>query len=143
MTTQPLDWTPPSTAKTYILQPLQQEQIEEFLVSRPLPDAKSTSPEDQDKKYKEYQDKCKTYLSFVLNEQDSKEREAIDRMLSNPMELTIISEMLARKKEPDLFNLQQQQYNMMKEEYKRINLQDFPLENFSEAVYQMRLNDQN
>jgi len=34
MTTQPLEWEPPSTAKTYYLQPLQQSQIQQFLYSR-------------------------------------------------------------------------------------------------------------
>ena len=34
MTTQPLDWIPPSTAKKYELQPLEREQIQQFLISR-------------------------------------------------------------------------------------------------------------
>jgi hypothetical protein len=34
MTTQPLDWIPPSTAKKYELQPLEREQIQQFLIYR-------------------------------------------------------------------------------------------------------------
>lgn len=43
---------------------------------------------------------------------------------------------------PNLFRLQEQQYNIMAEDYKRVNLeQEFPLLKFSEKVYQMRLED--
>ncbi|MEI2577865.1 HEAT repeat domain-containing protein [Scytonema sp. PRP1] len=48
MTTQPLDWIPPSTAKKYELQPLEREQIQQFLLYRQqqlLPSSSHTPPD--------------------------------------------------------------------------------------------------
>jgi hypothetical protein len=65
------------------------------------------------------------------------------RMLSNPMDLTVVAEMLSRGEQPDLFRLREQQYRIMAGDYKRTNLdQDFPLKAFSEHCYQLRLHDQ-
>lgn len=49
--------------------------------------------------------------------------------------------MLSQGKQPDLFHLQQQQYNLMSAEYQEAWKHEFPLKKFSEAVYQMRLDD--
>jgi hypothetical protein len=50
--------------------------------------------------------------------------------------------MLAADQQPDLLRLQEQQYTVMTEEYQEKHLrQEFPLDSFSEAVYQMRLKD--
>ncbi|MEI2577866.1 ATP-binding protein [Scytonema sp. PRP1] len=50
--------------------------------------------------------------------------------------------MLSQGKQPDLFRLQEQQYQLMAEEYLREWKHEFPLKKFSQAVYQMRLNDE-
>ena len=139
MATQPLEWIPPSTAKTYILQPLQENQIEDFLCSRT-----TILPEDSFLKGQEYEQACRNYLIKNLAQQQSNEEQiAIRRMLSNPMELTIIAQMLAENKSPNLLKLQQEQYEMMAKDYDEVYpVKKFPLKEFSEAVYQMRLNDQ-
>ena len=139
MTTQPLEWTPPSTAKTYYLQPLEFQQIEPFLVSRQprlLKDAKIQG--------KYYKNACIRYLAHALNpQQPPEELDAAQRILSNPMDLTLVALMLSQGKTPDLFRLQEQQYNQMAEEFMHQWKYEFPLERFSQAVYQMRLNDEN
>jgi hypothetical protein len=62
--------------------------------------------------------------------------------LSNPMDLTVVAEMLARGKDPDLFRLGEQQYDIMAADYKRTNVgQEFPLKAFSEHCYQLRIQD--
>jgi uncharacterized protein (UPF0147 family) len=138
LTTQPLEWTPPSNVPICVIQPLKQDQIEEFLLSRQeilLPDSSV--------KGSDYEQACKDYLTTILSQQQSEEEQkAVRRMLSNPMELTIVAQMLARGKRPNLLNLQQQQYQEMAEDY--IDLYPtrvFPLKAFSETVYQMRLHD--
>ena len=52
--------------------------------------------------------------------------------------------MLARGvQNPDLFNLQQQQYNIMAEDYQRSHMgNEFPLQDFAQRAYQMRLNNE-
>ena len=138
MTTQPLEWEPPSTAKTYYLQPLQQSQIQQFLFSR-----EPHLPHDAKIKSADYQKNCDRYLDESFNtKQTPEELTAVKRILSNPMDLTLISLMLSQGEHPDLFHLQQQQYNLMAEEYERYWKQDFPLKQFSQAVYQMRVNDE-
>ncbi|MBG1271096.1 HEAT repeat domain-containing protein [Nostoc sp. WHI] len=137
MTTQPLEWTPPSTAKTYYLQPLEQQQIQEFLMSR-----QPRLPKDAKIQGADYAQASTSYLTEVLKEQQAKEElNAVRRILSNPMDLTVVALMLSQGKDPNLFRLQEQQYNLMATEYLQEWSQEFPLKRFSAAVYQMRLED--
>ncbi|HYX18380.1 MAG TPA: HEAT repeat domain-containing protein [Nostoc sp.] len=137
MTTQPLEWTPPSTAKTYYLQPLEEEQIQEFLISR-----QPRLPNDAQLQGADYEKACTNYLTEVLNHQQAQEElNAVRRILSNPMDLTVVSLMLSQGKHPNLFRLQEQQYNLMAAEYLKEWNQEFPLKKFSAAVYEMRLQD--
>ena len=139
MTTQPLQWEPPSTAKTFVLKPLTREQITRFLISRSL-----RLPADVKIKDEQYKQACKNYLAKILNpKQPSTEIGANYRILSNPMDLTLISQMLSQGEDPDLFRLQEQQYYLMAWEYKREWKHDFPLKRFSQSVYQQRINDEN
>jgi HEAT repeat protein len=138
MTTQPLEWTPPSTAKTYYLQPLEQTQIQEFLLSR-----QPRLPKDAQIQGKDYEQACINYLNEVLTtQQPPEELNAAHRILSNPMDLTVVALMLSQGKHPNLFRLQEQQYNLMAAEYLQEWNQEFPLKKFSAAVYQMRLQDE-
>ena len=138
MTTQPLEWEPPATATTYYLQPLAKEQIKEFLLSRQAylsPDAVIQGDD--------YRDACINYLNKILDESQSEEElTAAQNILSNPMDLTVVSQMLSQNKQPELFSLVEQQYNLMAEEYQDNWQKPFPLKTFSEAVYKMRLKDE-
>ena len=163
MTTQPLEWLPPSTAKIYQLQPLRSDQIQDFLLSRgaivaPSSDNKKSSTSERSHTQSppilgdlggeclsadKYTHDCCTYLDEVLNDrQPPEELAAIQRTLSNPMDLTVVAQMIALGKQPNLLRLQEQQYNLMAAEYQQQWSQDFPLKKFSEAVYQLRLNDE-
>jgi Lipoprotein amino terminal region len=151
MTTQPLEWIAPATSKTYYIQPLTPDQIEKFLLSRV-----SRLPKDAPIQGKDYEEACKKFLKTVLdnpkssyqpntlpkNPQSNEEIIATIRILSNPMDLSLVCLMLSQNEEPNLFKLQQQQYNLMSTEYKRERGYEFPLKKFSQAVYQMRLNDE-
>ncbi|NJP11644.1 MAG: HEAT repeat domain-containing protein [Leptolyngbyaceae cyanobacterium RU_5_1] len=139
LVTQPMEWTPPATAKQYVIQPLARSQIQAFLHSR-----KMLIPDYAPVRGEAYEQACSRYLAQVLNEQQTEEElAATHRILSNPMDLTVIAAMIAAGKQPDLFRLQEQQYTVMAEEYQEKHLgQEFPLDSFSEAVYQMRLKDE-
>src|SRR5207245_65365 len=80
--TQPIEWTPPKTAKLYALQRLTQEQIRAFLLSR-----KAILPEDAVRKGGEYERACNIYLRVFDSERDADAQENTLRMLSNPMDL--------------------------------------------------------
>ncbi len=139
LATQPMEWTPPATAKRYVMQPLKRSHIQAFLLAR-----KTLIPNYATVRNEAYEQACSRYLMQTLDDQQAAEElEAIHQILSNPMDLTVIASMIAAGKQPDLFRLQEQQYTVMTEEYREKHLgQEFPLDSFSEAVYQMRLNDQ-
>jgi hypothetical protein len=137
MTTQPLQWTPPATAKTYLLQSLEPEQIEAFLISR-----QRRLPKNAKVQNTAYEQACNDYIERTLsNKQAREDLDASMRILSNPMDLTLVAQILSQGKQPDLFHLQEQQYKLMAEEYLRDWGYEFPLKSFSSAVYQMRLDD--
>ena len=141
MTTQPLDWIPPSTARKYELQPLEREQIQQFLLSRFRVLCKGNLVAKP--VATEYETACNKYLAEAFNEQQSPEDlAATKRILSNPMDLTLVALMLSQGQQPNLFRLQEQQYQLMAAEYQREWQQEFPLTTFCEAVYQMRLHDE-
>ncbi|MFN6479907.1 PBS lyase, partial [Nostoc sp. DedQUE07] len=137
MTTQPLEWTPPSTAKIYKLLPLEEPQIQQFLISR-----QPRLPKNAKVQGTNYEQATASFLTKALtNQQSPQELSAIEKVLSNPMDLTVVALMLSQGEYPDLFHLQQHQYNLMAAEYLQEWNQEFPLKKFSDAVYQMRLND--
>jgi hypothetical protein len=138
LTTQPFsDKNPPRSARLYRLLPLDDPQIHTFLTSR--------QPETAQLQGAAYQQVCEAYLNQALNPQlPAEDLEANRRVLSNPMDLDIVAEMLAQAETPDLFRLQKQLYDRAASEYQSDNNGfPFPLQDFSELAYTMRLNDQN
>jgi len=125
--TQPLEWRPPATARVLRLEPLAKDKIAKFLVSR--------------NDVAEYQTRCERFIAGILREdQDPEELASIRRVLSNPMDLTTVSELLALGEEHlNLMRLQEQQYRVMASEFKRVHQRDFPLERFAEHAYKIRL----
>jgi len=93
-------------ARSYVLEPLAREQIEAFLVSR-----QTALPADARITGAEYERACRAYLAQALDDHQPGEGLAVtQRVLSNPMDLTVVASMIARGKQPDLFRLQEQQY---------------------------------
>ncbi|RKH56420.1 hypothetical protein [Corallococcus aberystwythensis] len=134
--TQRLEWVPPATARLYVLQPLPEAAIEQFLVSRePL------HSDAQHLRGAEYREACREFVRRSLHSSEPDElRRAMAEILSNPMDLSVIAQMLAERQTPDLFRLRWQQYETMASSYREIYLSQFPLTSFSEEAYQMRLN---
>jgi hypothetical protein len=133
LVSQPIKWELPASVRTLELQSLGEARIETFLSSRPL-------PEDVHLDRAEYQQRVNEFLTRHFLEAVSEE--AFQRMfavLSSPLELTLIAEMLARGRTPDVFNLQQQYFNLMELDYSENNGgQNFPLSEFAEDVYGIR-----
>ncbi|PSN15283.1 hypothetical protein C7293_07990 [filamentous cyanobacterium CCT1] len=135
ITTQPMDWEPPNNATVYVLQPLTSDQIGAFLQSR-----SSTLPATAPVQGVQYEQACRAFLDQLKPDQLG--WEVMAHTLSNPMELTVVAQMIADGKQPDLLNLQQQQYNAMASRYQYINMdQPFPLAAFAEMAYEMRQTD--
>jgi hypothetical protein len=138
--TQPLpNWKRPSKAQSYILQPLRRDQMERFLFSRFGEFHTESSMSEST-----YIETCKKYLTVALDESQADElRASIQSILSNPMDLSLLAQMLALGQMPDIFHLQEQQYKIMAKNYEKAHHhQAFPLEAFSERVYQMRIDNE-
>ena len=141
LTTQPLNgWNPPKTAKIYELQPLTPDQIREFLHSRidTLPAASPITGLE----YTAACDRVFNQYLKLLKDNPTDEAKKIRRIFSNPMDLTLIAHTIAANEAPELLRLQEQDYKRMRDRYVTRFNQDFPLKQFSIAVYNMRLNDQ-
>ena len=139
MATQPLEWDPPPLAKIYTLRPLKDEQIETFLLGRFSAPSKSSPVSEE-----AFVTICRDYVRDSLRDSlPEQTREAARVVLSNPMDLSVVAQMLARQETPNLFELQQQQYRLMAEDYEHVHAGNrFPLKAFADRVYEMRLNDE-
>jgi HEAT repeat protein len=137
LTTQPIEWAPPVTAKRYVLQPLTEEQVARFLESR-----EPVLGEKARVRGQAYLLACQRFVAEALSaEQPVELRQANAEVLSNPMDLTVVAQMLADEQQPHLFQLGQQQYALMAKEYQDIHRADFPLKELSEEAYSMRCED--
>jgi HEAT repeat protein len=141
MTTQPLGqtWKPPANAKTFVMQPLQPDQIEAYLLSR-----QPFLPEKAPVQGVAYEQACRKFLAESLGGQVDlaiAEREKAQIVLSNPLELSLAALMLASGNPVDLRNLREQQYKYMAEDYRETWNREFPIQAFSDAVYQLWLDE--
>ena len=74
-----------------------------------------------------------------MTAQIDKRPAAIRMVLSNPMDLTVVAQMLTQAERPDLLRLQEQQFRLVAVRFRRSALREFPLATFAESVYAMRL----
>ena len=136
---QPMEWKRPPIAKVYVMQQLDEPQIEDFLISRfPVLSSRTNMIEET------FIGHCRKYVREALGEVPFEDkREAMRRVLSNPMDLTVVAEMLANGRTPDMFELQRQHFELMADDYNYHQPGDlsFPLRRFSEHVYHMATND--
>jgi hypothetical protein len=137
VTTQPIDWQIPSGVTKYVLQPLSMTKVKEFLHSR-----KGLLPAAAPVRDKAYTDACTKFVEKVLADGKDPATLAASRVLSNPMDLSVVASMLSQGSEPDLPALQRQQYELVAKDYQTVNAnREFPLRVFSAKVFEMRLND--
>jgi hypothetical protein len=139
ITTRPTEWTPQQGYTTYHIQSLRQEQIEGFLRM-----CYRLLPVDVSMSRVEYMHACEIYLQQALGA-DLPDRELTENQqaLTNPMNLTLVALLCVYGKTPDLLRLMEQCYHLIAATYQQQNDdQNFPLLQFSERVYRMRLNDE-
>jgi hypothetical protein len=125
-----------SRLETVELQPLSREDIGEFLIGRvPILPQDSLFSGDSFRKI------ATKYLDNLWKEErPSAEEQAIQQVLSNPMDLTTAAIVLANGKEPSLFGLQEQQFLMLQDKHLHRYQRLFRIQEFSEDIFQRRLN---
>jgi HEAT repeat protein len=134
VTTQPMKWAMPDTARVFELQPLRPDQIEAFLRKQWAAVAPLASVSQES-----YERAVAEYVS-VLPQETKPGTRADPRLLvlCNPMEAALAAELIAQGEKPDLFRLVEQRYEGMNEAFKERHGGDFPRESFSERVYDWR-----
>ncbi len=133
VTSQPIPDLP-NDMKQFTLLPLNQQQLTNFLLKRNQLEERPISEAS-----------IHAYLSKMLNPilpmQELKDNE---RILSNPLDLSIVGQLLASGiTQPNLNQLQEKLYQQMAEAYHSEHTREegnFPLKNFSERTYEHRLN---
>ncbi|HET6469340.1 MAG TPA: hypothetical protein VFG43_13285, partial [Geminicoccaceae bacterium] len=140
LTTQPIAWEPPQAGATrrYELQPLDREQITDFLLSR------GPHLEDAVVRGSAYELACQRFLDDAL-EADLSEEERRQNLvvLSNPMDLTIVAELIGVGESPSLARLIEQQYERMAASFQKTHQRPFPLAEVAKQAFELRRNDDN
>jgi len=140
VTTQPLNWTPPATARVLQLQPLRPDQIGMFLNKQWAavePIARRTQLTQEG-----YERAVAGYVSALPQVGDP--GDPVDPgllVLCNPMDASLAAELLAQGERPDLFRLVEQRFQTMAAAFRVENGRDFPREAFAERVYEWRKAD--
>ena len=140
ISTQPIEWDPPKNLKRYSLLPLAEHQIMEFLIAeRGGADARENKMSHDPKVIAE----AESYLSEILDSSLSANELVLNRtILSNPMNLTIIRQMLIEGIRPDLYSLYEQYFRKLEDNYKTTHQgRSFPIKKFAESIYELRVND--
>jgi hypothetical protein len=123
--TQSLGVSWPRRARILDIQPLVPTRAEKFLELQGIPE-----------------DQAKNFIETALAIHNESDREASRLVLSNPFDLAVIADMLKRGLTPNLLTLPEQQYWSMAEKFKQRENYEFPLESFSDRVYQLTVDDQ-
>ena len=134
VTTQPMNWTPPATARVFQLQPLRPEQIGEFL-------KKQWSAVNTIAKLTQeaYEQAVASHVSTLPQAADSgKPVDPRLLVLCNPMDASLAAELLAQGETLDLFRLVEQKFQKMADAFRVENGRDFPRDTFAECVYEWR-----
>jgi hypothetical protein len=122
---------------TYELMPLSRAQTREFLESRV-----AVLPSESPVQGAVFTKIAEGFLADTWAKANDDDAKAFDEILSNPMDLTSIAMLLAGGSVPDLFALENQQFEAVKARMSAQQQLHFRIEAFSKAVLQQRLEDQ-
>ena len=131
LTTQPMDWVRPRTARVLRLRALRPDQIEDFL-HRQWPAVRGDARMDE----VAYGQVVKGYVVEIAAEDEA---ESWLKVLSNPMEASLVAELLSRGERPNLLRLVEQRFVAMEKEFHERENRPFPYSRFAEQVYTWRV----
>jgi FtsH Extracellular len=143
--TQPIEWTPPPSARIIDLLPLSREEAEFFLLSRPVGDDKAQKVHGN-----AYAKAVRLFLHRAFDEAPSEvDRQAAKLVLSNPFDLTFAADLLAQGSKPSAIALIDEAFRLADEGapgepgYRDVAGQPFPVVHFGRLAVAMRLEDRN
>ena len=109
--TQPINWVPPRMADFHVLQPIHNNQVSEFLKNQ------EQNIHDIIRQDVNYPEACENFAKNVDFKKDKEIFPFLQDVISNPMDLFLISQLLATGQKPNVFDLQQQIFSLMKTDY--------------------------
>ncbi|WP_143080764.1 hypothetical protein [Variovorax sp. YR750] len=125
-----------SSIETYELLPLDRSQITQFLLSR-----EDVLSSDAPIRGDRFRSVAKAFLEDTWAKPNSEdETKALAEILANPMDLTSVALLLSRGGVPELFSLEQQQFNGVRQQMAAQS--EFRIAGFSKALLEQRLKDQ-
>jgi HEAT repeats len=143
--TQPIEWKEPPGARMVDLLPLDRQEAERFLLSRPV-----GADTVQKVHGGAYDDAVRAFLGRALDEAPSAvDRQAAVLVLSNPFDLTFGADLLAQGSKPSATALIDEAFRLADEGapgepgYRAVAGQPFPLTRFGGLAVAMRLEDRN
>lgn len=136
LATQPMEWpTKPKSAEVWKLLPLDYTQIKDFLILQQYALEKTATFQGE-----QYIAKCEEFLGRVSSER--KLSPVMEKVLSNPMDLTVVASLIADGRDPDLMNLRNQQLRAVKEDYEGKSIgMVFPVDKIAELGFQAKYKD--
>jgi hypothetical protein len=145
MATQPIEWKPPQHAHVLDLLPLDRDEAEQFLASRPI-----GKDERQPCHGNDYFQAVATFLDRGFDKAPSEDaRHIAELMLSNPFDLSLAADLLAQGSMPQATALIDEAFrpadvgSPTQPGYRSVTGQPFPLERFAQHAINMRLEDRN
>lgn len=138
LTTQPLNWEPPTQADVYDLLPLEESAIQAFLLQQWA--ALKAVQADQSKYEQDVAEFIGTLRAAAAQGNDLAQSRLL--ALCNPMEAVLAAELLAKGQRPDTGRMLAQFFALMRNDFKQIENREFPDVAFAERVYDWRLSGQ-
>ena len=133
LSTQPITWKPPTSCRSVTVKPFDEQQTSSFL---------------QALYYLKENHNCISYSrylklvgKFVERNFDHTLQQALPpfQIFANPMDLTTISRIALVNKVPDLLRIQEQEFNIMKEDYEKKYTRSFPICAIAEYFYKTKI----
>jgi len=137
--TQPLDWTPPDSARWLEILPLDRHRIGAFLDHRA-----GQLPADRPVRGAAFEAAAKSWLAASLDGLATKEeRGSALLLLSNPFDLTFAADLLSRGKRPTIGELIEQAFDLAAADYEVLHKRPFPERRMAALAFARRLADRN
>ncbi|MFY1825801.1 hypothetical protein ACN47A_07800 [Myxococcus fulvus] len=138
LATQPLAWKPPDAARHLEILPLGKKDVREFLRTRG-----QFLDETCVLRGADYEAAVETWCREVLESMGGTKDEQVSPLLTNPFDLTLVSELIGLGDTPKPGEVVEQQLARVAADYARLHKHPFPQEKFAELALAKRLDDSN